>query len=199
MYYLNKPELALEMLSEYEQDYMSDSLVNEIPIPWLESIKGIPMAAMGRLGEAKRKVAGFIRNTNPGDKSDLGRHLDYLGEIYRIEKNFDSAATMHEKAFELKKTFGRLSQLGMIYNELERFDKAVLVLEDAMSKYDTPRYYYPDRSVKCHYRLGRAYEGVGRTAEAVEQYETFLDIWKNADEGLESVEDAKQRLARLKS
>ena len=32
-----------------------------------------------------------------------------------------------------------------------------------------------------------------------QQYETFLDIWKNADEGLASVEDAKERLAKLKS
>ena len=26
----------------------------------------------------------------------------------------------------------------------------------------------------------------------------YIDIWKNADEGLKSVEDAKTRLARLK-
>lgn len=46
--------------------------------------------------------------------------------------------------------------------------------------------------------LGQAYEAAGRNPEAIEQYETFLDIWKNADEGLSSVEDAKERLAKLK-
>jgi len=38
----------------------------------------------------------------------------------------------------------------------------------------------------------------GGGGAAREQYETFLDIWKNADEGLKSVEDAKERLANLK-
>ena len=32
-----------------------------------------------------------------------------------------------------------------------------------------------------------------------QQYEIFLDIWKNADEGLKAVEDAKERLAKLRS
>ncbi len=35
--------------------------------------------------------------------------------------------------------------------------------------------------------------------KAVEQYEIFLDIWKNADEYLKSVVDAKERLVRLKN
>ena len=32
-----------------------------------------------------------------------------------------------------------------------------------------------------------------------QQSEKFLDIWKNADEGLKAVEDAKERLAKLRS
>ena len=53
--------------------------------------------------------------------------------------------------------------------------------------------------VITHYYLGQAYEESGWTDKAIEQYETFLDIWKNADSGLTSVEDARTRLARLKS
>ncbi len=55
----------------------------------------------------------------------------------------------------------------------------------------------PAVSVLGHYQLGKAYEASGWNDKAIEQYKTFLDIWKNADEGLESVEDAKARLARL--
>ncbi len=36
-------------------------------------------------------------------------------------------------------------------------------------------------------------------AKAIEHYEKFLNYWKNADPGIAEVEDAKKRLAGLKS
>ena len=52
--------------------------------------------------------------------------------------------------------------------------------------------------MQIHYLLGQAYEESGWTEMAIEQYEEFLDIWKDADPGLVEVEDAKERLARLR-
>ena len=63
---------------------------------------------------------------------------------------------------------------------------------------DTLLYENLVRLATDHYWLAQAYEASGWTSKAIEQYETFLDIWKNADEGLTSVKDAKARLARLK-
>jgi len=75
----------------------------------------------------------------------------------------------------------------------------VATLEQAISRYDEFRVLIPIRAVKANYSLGRAYEKSGWRDKAIEQYETFLDIWIDADPGIPALEDARQRLAHLKS
>jgi len=89
--------------------------------------------------------------------------------------------------------------LARAYLESGRLDAAVSEYEGLLSTYTWGRIYSPIWGVKTHYYLGQAYEQSGHHDKAVKQYETFLDIWKDADPGLESVDDAKERLARLKS
>jgi len=45
--------------------------------------------------------------------------------------------------------------------------------------------------------VGKIYEQKGN--KAIEHYEKFLEIWKDADPGIAEVEDAKKRLVGLKS
>jgi hypothetical protein len=47
--------------------------------------------------------------------------------------------------------------------------------------------------------LGLAYEKSGWHSKALDKYEEFLEIWKDADPGIPEVEDARERVARLKS
>ncbi len=51
-----------------------------------------------------------------------------------------------------------------------------------------PRYYY---------RLGKLYEDKSRPGLAIQEYEKFLEIWKNADPDLPDLIDARQRLTKL--
>ena len=50
-----------------------------------------------------------------------------------------------------------------------------------------------------HYELGLIYEEMKRSGDAGREFERFLDMWSNADEGLPQLEDARSRLATLKS
>jgi DNA-binding SARP family transcriptional activator len=49
------------------------------------------------------------------------------------------------------------------------------------------------------YMLGKSYEQQGNQAKAIEHYEKFLSLWKDADPGIAEVDDARERLAGLKS
>ena len=58
---------------------------------------------------------------------------------------------------------------------------------------------YGDVFAKSFYMLGKIYEQQGVTANAIEHYEKFLDLWKDADPGITEVDDARERLVGLKS
>lgn len=52
---------------------------------------------------------------------------------------------------------------------------------------------------KSFLMLGKIYEQQEKTAQAIENYEKFLELWKDADPGLPEVAEAKKRLVGLKS
>jgi len=47
--------------------------------------------------------------------------------------------------------------------------------------------------------LGKIYEEKGWKGKAIEHYEKFLDLWKDVDSDIPEVEDARKRVAGLKS
>jgi tetratricopeptide (TPR) repeat protein len=61
----------------------------------------------------------------------------------------------------------------------------------------TGRMYYGDVYAKSFYMLGRIYEQQGNKGKAIQHFEKFLDLWKDADPGIAEVEDARSRLANL--
>ena len=74
-----------------------------------------------------------------------------------------------------------------------------LELENKSGHIDGIRQKDGDIYVKAFYMLGKIHEQQGDSAKAIEHYEKFLTLWKDADLGIVEVEDARKRLAGLKS
>jgi tetratricopeptide (TPR) repeat protein len=68
----------------------------------------------------------------------------------------------------------------------------------AIGSLTTGRLRWGDIYARSFYWLGKIHEQLGDKKEAIENYQKFLGIWKDADPGLPEVEDAKKRLAELK-
>ncbi|MCP4683808.1 MAG: protein kinase [bacterium] len=95
--------------------------------------------------------------------------------------------------------FELFTTLGQAHVMERSYEKAVDLLESIKSEYSLGRLAAAISSAKVHYFLGIAYGESGWKAKAISNFETFLTIWKDADPGVEEIEDARQRLIQLKS
>jgi tetratricopeptide (TPR) repeat protein len=132
-----------------------------------------------------------------------------LGEILLTEGSIDEAIAIGENASPLGLFSSMYVQSILAHNF--PFQKDVLArayikkgeIEKAITEYE--RLITFDPSVKerylthplYHYRLAKLYEGKSWKGKAIEQYEKFLELWKDADQGTPEVEDARARLASL--
>jgi tetratricopeptide (TPR) repeat protein len=79
------------------------------------------------------------------------------------------------------------------------YARAIQIFDDLSHLYSSGRYSFPIESVKLYYYLGRAYQADDQNQKAIEQYDEFLLFWNSADAELHLIDDARQRLADLKS
>ncbi len=159
------------------------------------------LAKNNQFEKAEQVAVALKKDIEEKDTTQMASYWLALGSIELARRNAETAVAHLEKADEMTRSlsFYILFSLAKAYLESGRLGEAVAVLEKALSRYDYVRATWPILSVKAHYLLGLAYEKSGWTKKAIEQYETFLDIWKDADPGIQEVEDAEARLARLKS
>jgi tetratricopeptide (TPR) repeat protein len=167
--------------------------------------KGLITAGTGSLAaaqtiadELKREIENSIYLKN------LRYYYHLLGRIEAEKKNYIQAIEHFEKAYSMLPAPSGVNvmewhaffvfPLGLAYYESGNLEKAKEAFE-RITGMTSGRIYDGDLYAKSFYMLGKIYEQQGDTAKAIENYEKFLDLWKDADPGIAEVEDAKERLA----
>jgi len=170
-------------------------------------IKGLIYLDMDELDKARR-VADELKETIEKDmnKKSIRSYHHLLGRVELERENFPDAIENFENAISLLANQRGASSnydalffepLALAYYQSGDLDKAEEQYKKIISL-TTGRIFYGDIYAKSFYMLGKIYEQQGWKAKAIEHYEKFLDLWKDADPGIAEVEDAKNRLVGLR-
>jgi tetratricopeptide (TPR) repeat protein len=159
------------------------------------------LAWAGRLTEAEAAARAMREKLGPTEDAQWEPYWLALSAIELARGSPDRAAGYLRKIIDVNPDppFQVRYLLGQACLGAGKLADAVKELERAQSAYDDARAIGPLSSPKLHYLLGQAYEQSGWTDKAAEQYREFLLWWGNGDAGIPSVEDARQRLARLEA
>jgi serine/threonine protein kinase/Flp pilus assembly protein TadD len=138
------------------------------------------------------------------NKKIMRFYFNLMGNIELERKNFAQAIEYLESALSLLSyQRGAGDDHALFVDSLARAYYETQDLEKAQQEYEriilltSGRISWGDIYVKSFYMLAKIYEQKDWEGKAIEHYEKFLDLWKNADTGLPEVEDARKRLAEL--
>ena len=174
-----------EALAEIAKTTQFNNITNELYYLILAEL----YADMGEVAKA-RELAKNVRAPLP--------KLRLEARIHYANGEWDQAIAKNEKLNQVNPRWlgSQVSFLSaQCYVKKGELDKAVDEIKKSQALYQGwHSLTYP----QGFYLLGKIYEKKGDEKLALENYEKFLNLWKNADEDLPDLIDAKKRLANLK-
>jgi len=141
------------------------------------------------------------------NKKEIRLYYHLLGMVELEKKNYSRAIEYLQRAISfLPYQNGLLpftsdqawfaESLASAYYQAGDKERAQKEYENIASM-TTGKLYQGDVYARSLYLLARIYEERGWKERAIEGYEKFLELWKDADSGLPEVEKAKKRLSGL--
>ena len=175
---------------------------------WAVLFKGIAYAKKNSFDEAQQTAEELKKSIEAGLNSHYMRLYYHLAGVIEFEKGniaksvgyFEKAASLLPFQYDVD-TFNDqalfMDALAMAYYKTGDIEKAQTQYEKIVNL-TMGRIHWGDIYAKSLYALGKIYEQKGWAGKAIESYEKFLGLWKDADPGQSEVEDARKRLAGLR-
>jgi serine/threonine protein kinase/Tfp pilus assembly protein PilF len=175
---------------------------------------GLSALKEGEIDSAKARlteIKSLLPDVDATHENHVSRFYDLLyGKVLLAEDSLEKAIAVSRRTESLLR-IPAMEVFDMVYYYNLPYLKEVLArayqkkgdLNNAIVEYERLLTFDPgskDRRLihpKSHYRLAKLYETKGYSVKAIEQYEKFLEIWKDADEDLPELMDAKKRLTTL--
>jgi len=167
-------------------------------------LKGLALLETGSVPEAQASAAEIKKRVESWLNPKLMRYYDHLmGMVELSNENFSAAIGDFEKAvslldFQHASTSDEhalfIEPLALALFKSGNLDKAREQYEK-IAQLTTGRLYYGDIYAGSFYMLGKIAEQKGDKVRARENFQKFLNLWKDADRGIPEVEDARKRLA----
>jgi serine/threonine protein kinase/Flp pilus assembly protein TadD len=165
-----------------------------------KSSYGYFLARAGELDSAEKisnEVREEIKDRAESEKSSW-YFLEFMIEYARGDLE-QALGEIVELAKREKSDFKIRYWLATTYLQSDMIGEAVQEFEGLSNWNVLSRVKNPLLSCKIPYFLGICYQKSGWNNKAIEKFEEFLDIWKDADPGIPEVEDAKERLKKLRA
>jgi tetratricopeptide (TPR) repeat protein len=167
--------------------------------------KGALYLEAGSTGQAEKIATELKALMDQGMNRKAMRYSLYLqglidlkkGNFQRSQENLNRAVALlpyqasafAEHAFFIDALASACYKAGRLDEAGEEYQK--------ITELTTGRQFYGDLYAKSFYMLGKIAEQDGDKARARQNYQRFLEIWREADPGFPEVADAKKRLAAL--
>ena len=198
LFILDEVELARAEL-EYIVDKLMETEANHALMVDAKGIIAQCYARMGDFETANRLMKELGKVLDNYEYFAASVYWISFGRLEGLKGNYDLSSIYLKRAALTMNAWLMWRFYAQSLVEAGRPHEAIEIYERIVDRYDRHRAGWAGFSVPIHYWLGQAYEEAGRNSDAVAQYKIFLDSWKNADSGIPSVEDAKERLASLRN
>jgi len=175
---------------------------------WVLHHKGLIYLEMKSMNKAQRTADELKELIEQGmNKKAIRLYHNLMGMVELKRNNFPDAIEYFKKAISLlayqRSTYQDdhaffIDYLALAYYYEGNLEKSAEEYE-RITSLTTGRLLKGDIYAKSFYMLGKIYQQKGWKGKAIENYEKFLALWKNADPGIPEITDAKKQLAALKA